>query len=110
HHIWRVGGRLPELRDMLTAGSPRDQEAFFAMRFLSSASHTSDDVSMRVENVTKSSDESEIGFDITFSGLQVEQGAVLEYELMWGFPDAFGAADPSEHSSDVVNSVGLRSG
>ena len=45
--------------------------------------------SVTLKNFKTRSEDHEIGFDVMFNGLRFQKGSIVEYELAWGYAEAF---------------------
>lgn len=110
HALWRVRERLPPFNDMRECDDDLDgRTPFFRYYFVGCTNHEASPVEMKIDNIRQAYSGSEWTFDISFNGLRPRKGALLEYDLSWGYPGAFlGIRDVNDTDAPPWNSVGLR--
>ena len=108
HHIWRVREPLPTVEQLVSSNpSAWTNEPFLNCRLISCNDSAPDGASMRMDDFRTTRDGRETGFDIRFDGLDIRRGTLLEYEITWGYQDAFLSVDETGFE---YNSASLSTG
>jgi hypothetical protein len=105
HTMWRVKNGLPPLEELLRE-TPDPRSHFLRVLPLHCGRHDPDNCRCEIIARPETKWGFERNFSVRFKDIRILPGDEIEYEILWGYPEAF----HNDASQDKPNSVGLRTG